>query len=62
MERGFNKQLKQSSMINNVPMNTRIQEMAFTVDQIGGKSLKCILIKFELSTSSGFEDITVQNQ
>ena len=26
-----------------------------------GKSLKCILIKFELSASHRFQDITVQN-
>ena len=35
--------------------------MFSTVDQNIGKSLKCILTKFELSTSSRFQDIAVQS-
>ena len=39
-----------------------IEVKVFTVDQYVEKSLKCILTKFELSTSSRFKDITVQSQ
>ena len=36
--------------------------MLFTVEQNVGKSQKCILNKFELSTSCRFQNIAVQNQ
>ena len=39
-----------------------IQVNFFTLDQIFGKSLQCIFANFELSTSSRFQDIAVQNQ
>ena len=38
-----------------------IQVKCFTLDQNVGICLKRILTKFEVSTSSRFQDITVQN-
>ena len=52
---------KKTSEIIRLKFQKGIQVKFFTVDQKVGKSLKCILTKFELSTSYRFQDVAVQS-